>query len=187
MSEMAPGFGAQKGAPSPPRHCGDPLRPHGRHAQGCVGSKNAGRAHLGHGEPQAGWGWGAPQVRGDPHRSEPSVGRAGVASWFVRRVGHYAMGPDKPGSRVQLQQAWRVRGMTTPVEQNGKVKMAKARTVASYLLLSLQGGDSEYNRLVVVALRSVHGETTIDHALSLLCRQRDHPNISRHDDGHPGG
>ena len=85
---------------------------------------------LRHWERQAGRGLGEPPVRGDTHRSEKSVGIAGLASLFVRRVCHHAMVPGQPWHIFPWQQALRLRAMTHHVEHKVKRKMAKTRQAA---------------------------------------------------------
>ena len=77
-------------------------------------------------ELKSGLGLGEHQVSGDKDRSEKSMGIAVLAYLLVLHVCHHEMVPGKPWSIFQLQQALRLRVMTTQVEHKVKVKMAKA-------------------------------------------------------------
>src|SRR5919198_467127 len=81
-------------------------------------------------ELKSGLGLGEHQVRGDTNRSEKSVGIAVLAYLLVLRVCHHEIAPGKPWSIFQLQHALRLRVMTTQVEHQVKVKMAKTRKAA---------------------------------------------------------
>jgi hypothetical protein len=80
-----------------------------------------------HWELKSGLGLGEPQVSGDKHRREKSVGIAVLAYLCVLRVCHPEIIPGKPWSILQLQHALRLRVMTNQVEQKVKVTMAKTR------------------------------------------------------------
>jgi len=81
-------------------------------------------------ELKSGLGLGEHQVSGDKDRSEKSVGIAVLAYLFVIRACHHEIVPGKPWSIFQLQHALRLRVMTSQVEHNVKVKMAKTRKAA---------------------------------------------------------
>ena len=76
-------------------------------------------------ERKSGLGLGAPQVRGDKHRSEKSIGLAVLAYLFVLRTCPHESVPGKPWSLLQLQHALRLRGMTNQVAHTRKVELAK--------------------------------------------------------------
>lgn len=77
-------------------------------------------------ELKSGLGLGEHQVSGDTNRSEKSVGIAVLAYLFVLRVCHHEIIPGQPWSIFQLQHALRLRVMTSQVEHQVKVKLAKA-------------------------------------------------------------
>ena len=96
---------------------------------GCLYQKRWAIALL-HWELQAGWGWGEPQVRGDPNRREHAIGIAVLAYVLVMRVCHHERVPGKPWRIFQLQHALRLRVMTNQGEHKVKVKMAQAYKAA---------------------------------------------------------
>jgi hypothetical protein len=75
-------------------------------------------------------GLGQHPVRGDEKRSENSVGMAVLADLFLLRAGHHEITPGRSWSIFQLPHALQLRAMTTQVEHNVKVKMAKGRKAA---------------------------------------------------------
>jgi hypothetical protein len=55
------------------------------------------------------------------------VGIAVLAYLFLLRAGHHEITPGYSWSSFQLQHAFQLRAMTTQVEHNVKVKMARGR------------------------------------------------------------
>ena len=75
-------------------------------------------------------GLGEHQVSREEGRVEKSLGIAVIASLFLLRACHQEILPGKAWSVSQLQHAFRLRVITTQVEHNVKVKLAKVRKVA---------------------------------------------------------
>ena len=83
-----------------------------------------------HREVKTDLGWGAPQVRGEERRLEHSCGIAVLASLLLIRAGQQEMRPGTSWSLAQLQQAFRLRIITTQIAHNVKTRRTKTRKVA---------------------------------------------------------